>query len=430
MNRLSRLVTAVSIAVTLIGATATAAADTRSIPALGNYQLGSEILGFTNTPVIPLVQVTSPGEDPFYTPPSPLPAGAPGTLLGSRKVNVQFDALIAPLPLIVNAWQIQYLSTDTLGHPVMDIATVIVPFGASKNAPLLSYQTATDSDSLNFSTSYLLRTGGELETALFGLGLMKGWKVVVPDFEGLDAQYTAGRQAGHATLDAIRAAEQLSQANFKDGTATPVVMWGYSGGAQATAWATELQPTYAPELNILGAAEGGIPVNVAHVANLIDGSPFSGIYFAAAIGLSRAYNLPIQSMLNSQGQTMYNHVSNYSISEALSGYALQHINDYLLPAYQNPLQLPQFQGIVTDDTLGQATPTVPLYIYGGTISDILPEADAHALGEQYCAAGVLVQAQFFPGEHLTSVVTGALPALAWLSDRVAGKMAPNNCGSF
>ena len=36
--------------------------------------------------------------------------------------------------------------------------------------------------------------------------LNQGWWVITPDYEGLKAQYTAGLQAGYATLDSMRVA--------------------------------------------------------------------------------------------------------------------------------------------------------------------------------------------------------------------------------
>jgi hypothetical protein len=38
-------------------------------------------------------------------------------------------------------------------------------------------------------------------------------------------------------------------------------MVGYSGGAIATGWAAQLQPTYAPELAFVGAVAGGTPAD-------------------------------------------------------------------------------------------------------------------------------------------------------------------------
>jgi hypothetical protein len=46
-------------------------------------------------------------------------------------------------------------------------------------------------------------------------------------------------------------------------SSTKVGMMGYSGGAIATEWASELAPSYAPTLRIIGAAAGGVPVDFA-----------------------------------------------------------------------------------------------------------------------------------------------------------------------
>ena len=91
-----------------------------------------------------------------------------------------------------------------------------------------------------------MRLGREGEEPLIGQALTMGWAVVVPDYEGPDSQWTAGTQAGHAVLDGIRAALRFGPAGLA-GPSTPVGLWGYSGGAQATARATELQPGYAPD---------------------------------------------------------------------------------------------------------------------------------------------------------------------------------------
>ena len=71
-----------------------------------------------------------------------------------------------------------------------------------------------------------------------------------------------------------------------------VALTGYSGGSIATEWASELAPDYAPELHIVGAAEGGIPVDFAHNLNYINGSPdWSGVIPAVLVSLSRAFGI-------------------------------------------------------------------------------------------------------------------------------------------
>jgi len=45
---------------------------------------------------------------------------------------------------------------------------------------------------------------------------------------------------------------------------------GYSGGASATVWATNLHESYAPELNVVGAAHGGTPVDTKNLVSDVD----------------------------------------------------------------------------------------------------------------------------------------------------------------
>jgi len=40
-------------------------------------------------------------------------------------------------------------------------------------------------------------------------------------------------------------------------TDSQIGLLGYSGGASATVWATNMHESYAPELNVIGAAHGG-----------------------------------------------------------------------------------------------------------------------------------------------------------------------------
>ena len=79
---------------------------------------------------------------------------------------------------------------------------------------------------------------------VIGEYLAAGFTVVVPDYEEEQFANDAGQEEGYATLDGIRAAEHrlgVPEAS------TPVGLVGFSGGATATDYATELAPTYAPD---------------------------------------------------------------------------------------------------------------------------------------------------------------------------------------
>src|SRR5262249_37625989 len=147
--------------------------------------------------------------------------------------------------------------TDALGNAAATPALVIVPdlpAPAGGKRPLVSYQVAEDSLATKCAPSYQLQQGvppenlvAQAEILLIDGLLEHGWSVVVPDYQGPDSAYGAGLQSGRMTLDGIRAAESLPQAEV-DGSRTKVGMMGYSGGSIATGWAAELQPSYEPEL--------------------------------------------------------------------------------------------------------------------------------------------------------------------------------------
>jgi hypothetical protein len=56
-------------------------------------------------------------------------------------------------------------------------------------------------------------------------------------------------------------------------------MWGYSGGAAAVAWAAALKTSYAPDLNIVGVAQGGTPANLTAAALYLNKGLGSGCEF-------------------------------------------------------------------------------------------------------------------------------------------------------
>ena len=144
--------------------------------------------------------VTPPGQAPFYTAPGNLAAYTNGAVLRQRSVTVN----VVGIPFPVRSWQLMYRSTDAHGTPAADVTTVMVPLIPYLGVrPLLSYQTAEDSLGSSCAPSYSLRGGldnivGTAEMALIAGALTNGWAVTVPGYEGLQSEYGAGAQAGHA----------------------------------------------------------------------------------------------------------------------------------------------------------------------------------------------------------------------------------------
>jgi secretory lipase len=332
--------------------------------------------------------VPAPDDDAFYDPPAGFESKSPGSILRTRGVTV--TGLGIPLP--VRATQMLVRSTDARGRPVAVVSTLLLPptiwFG---RRPLLSYQPATDSLGDQCNPSYLLRVGLEKEEPLMALALLKGWAVVVTDYQGPDDAYGAGRMSGHAVLDGIRAAERLGSTGLA-GSATPVGMWGYSGGGLATGWAAELQPSYAPELQVRGVASGGTPADLKAAAATIDGGPFSGLFLAAAVGLSRQYP-EMLTVMNDRGRAMIDAIGDLCYAGESIAFPFRRLSEFT---------------------------TVP--------DPLIPYSSAQALRSDWCRRGARVQfSTDVLSEHLVLAVSGAPGALAYLDARFQGRPAPSNC---
>jgi len=367
-----------------------------------------------------------PDNDPFYAQPNPMPNGAPGTVLDSRPTTIR--ALALPLP--VRAWQVKYLSTDTKGAKAANIATVIQPLLQPPKAQrkLVSYQTAYDGLDADCAPSYAFATGINppfYEAAAMLPLLLAGYTVVSADYEGPHYQWAAGINSGHGVLDGIRATQGFAPAGL-NGAATPTALWGYSGGALASQWANELASDYAPELNLVGVAAGGVPANIEAIARAIDGGPLSGVYFGATVGLSRAYpEIDLGSLLNERGRAAFETLGTQCIAEFTLQFALRHMRDYV--TVPELLDVPIVKDVIAENTMGQRLPDAPTYIYQGTHDELAITPPVDGLVATYCGMGAKVKYVKIFGEHITTAGTGVPGALAYVHDRLRGKPAPSSC---
>ena len=369
-----------------------------------------------------------------HTQPAALTGDHPGEILQSQPVTIEAVGFSVPY----QAWQIQYVSENTSGALQTDVATVVKPTSSSGPPKLLSYQPAIDSDSSTCQPSYVLTQPPTVDgiESLAGLesfaavtvGVSLGYTVVIPDFEGPDNAWTAGVEEGHGTLDGIRAAENFAPLGL-DGAKTPVGMMGYSGGSQASEFAAEQAPTYAPELDIVGAAIGGLPVDIAHIAAKADGGVFAGVYFAAAVGLARAYpQIGIDSLLNPAGEQMKHAISGMCIAQFVTTYAFQRIESYTAGGV-NPLTTPAVTQVAAADTMGAiGVPRIPMQVYMASNDELVVTPDVTSLVDRYCAAGEKIQYIRFPlAEHITAEAEGLPGAIAYLQARFAGQEPPSTC---
>ena len=212
--------------------------------------------------------------------------------------------------------------------------------------------------------------------------------------------------------------------------ASPVGMAGYSGGGMATGWAAALAPNYAPELPIVGVAQGGVPVNIGQLARDLGGSPspLFGLGFAAALGLEREYpqQARISDVLNPEGMALRNQLANACTNEIVAAGANKSYADV---AFGPGMADPAADAVLDENSLQlyPGVPRAPVYEWHGS-ADPVSLGAAQQLAGRYCAAGLPVLFDVIAGaDHGTAIAPGGLRALGYLADRFAGVAPPSNC---
>ncbi|MDV6011715.1 alpha/beta fold hydrolase [Haloechinothrix sp. LS1_15] len=372
-----------------------------------------------------------PSEDPFYTPPDPLPPGEPGQLLDEREVEVHAEPLRL-LEVPVRSWQLLYRSTSATGEANAVSGTLLVPdveWQGEGERPLVSYAVGTHGIGDHCAPSYAMRTGTEQEVALLASALSRGWAVVVTDYEGLGTPgvhtYATGQSQGRAVLDAARAATHLEQAELTgDG---PVGVLGYSQGGQSAAFAAELHPDYAPELDIVGVAPGGVPADLTDVAEFNEGGPAFGLVLGAALGLATAYpDVPFEEILTERGERTVERISEACTAELGAAAPFGTFDQYT--TLDDPLSHPEWQARLAENRAGQHAPEAPLFLYHGTKDQLIPYQVGRELRDRYCELGAEVHWQPIPlAEHITGVMAGGPLAISWLDKRFAGAEPVDSC---
>jgi hypothetical protein len=374
-----------------------------------------------------------PTADPFYRWRGSLRHDPPGTVLRTRSVTVTKDEVSTPVKVI----QLLYVTTDELGHRTVSVATVVHPLdkAPSATAPLVSYQAAYDALGVQCEPSYTFPLTLQHETVPVPIPLQyaaEGYNVVTSDYEGEDLAYGAGQQSGYETLDALRAAEKWLGVPE---TSTPVGLVGYSGGSIATEFASELAHTYAPALDILGVAEGGIPVDLFHNIAYVDnpGSRWTWVIGALMVGLVRGFHIyDIDRFLTPQG---------IAVVKADSTQCVGHFTDLTIrqmfkPQYQDFTKVPLFVGILDRLIMSRTgTPRAPLFIGDGlsdSIGDgVMVTKDVQQLAYTYCRRGVPVEFHLYAGlSHVQAGQPFLEQAQAFLTQRFEGLPLHDGCSGI
>jgi dienelactone hydrolase len=366
----------------------------------------------------------APAGDAFYTPPHPLPAGQPGDIIWSRPFTG---------PSGSQAWEVLYLSTTVDNQPVAVSGVVIAPPATAAPGPpegrtVLTWAHGTTGmgDACAPSKQYV--AGQASEALLAQLAVARGFVYAATDYQGLgppgDHPYVVGLSEGRNVLDAARAAERLTGTGAA--ASSKVLVWGHSQGGGAALFAAELAPTYAPELQVVGAIAGAPATELGTVAAANDGGPYAGFSLMALVGFHAAYpTLSYDAVLNDAGRQAVAAIDDECSDEILRAYAGRHLADFVT---SDPAATAGWSNAYAANEAGHTATPVPIFLYQGEADQIIPVGVSATLLKDYCALGVPVSRKTYPGADHTSVITAAVTdILTFANDRLAGKPAPVGC---
>jgi alpha-beta hydrolase superfamily lysophospholipase len=253
----------------------------------------------------------------------------------------------------------------------------------------------------------------------------RGWAVVATDYEGLGAAgahpYLVGDSEGHAMLDAARAASQLPGSGVEAGS--PVVIWGFSQGGHAAAFAAQLAPTYAPELDVRGVAIASPVSDVTAFTQRAEAMDDQlGVVLTTVNGYAAAYpELDPTAVLTPLGTELLGEVEHRCIGE-INEAATRPVPDVLAT---HPTQDRAFAARFAQNRAGDAPVTVPALVVQGGADDIVDPALTAAFVDRWCSLGASVQEVVRPG--IDHAIMATDPFVDWIGERFSDLPARSTC---
>jgi pimeloyl-ACP methyl ester carboxylesterase len=367
--------------------------------------------------------ITSQAPDAFYDPPSDLPH-QPGALLRSEPLK---DVI---LPAGTRGWRILYATTVDDSTPATAVATVFAPTDLSTGPrPVVTWGHATTGLLQKCMPSLLsVPTKGVPERDRM---VMAGWVVVATDYsfaeKGGPHPYLIGEGEARATLDSVRAAQQMSELSLDK----RMVVWGYSQGGHAALWTGILGPRYAPDLKILGIVAIAPAANIKNILamNVAMDKRF-GPYLA--LSYSRFYpDITFEQALRPEALDAARQIVNLcdfvppEDLERIEALAATFDGPALATSSNKALQARLEQN--TADGLIKA----PVVIAQGLSDIVVPPSATDAYVDERCAAGQGLEYWTFAGrDHLTIIQPGTplrKLLIRWTTARFANEPQASGC---
>lgn len=356
-------------------------------------------------------------------------AGAPGTIIRQEP--------IASAPQGAIAIRVLYRSTGLSGEPIAVSGVVFVPTGGTPAVGSAPHVVAWAHPTTGVATHCAPSLAPLMQSLLPGLEDMirQGYVVAATDYPGLGTAgvhpYLIGESEGRAVLDSVRAARTVAESHIGP-VDSHFALWGHSQGGHAAIFASQLAPSYAPELQLVGLAVAAPATELATLlrddAATDGGKNLTGLTLWA---WSQLFGDPLDAVVRPAA------IANL---DALAADCLDTIVD--LVERRGPartldagfLSVPDLTavepwgGYMTANTPGPTPRGLPVFIAQGEADQlVLPRVTETYIG-RLCADGRDVTILMMPGvNHGDAGFRSAPTAIPWLTDRFNGVAAANHC---
>lgn len=383
------------------------------------------------------LETVTPRLTRFYVPPPEAFRGDPGELVRARQLAHEPG---------VRTWRILYRSRDVGGRTRVVSGIVLAPARRAPRGgfPVIAFAHGTTGVNRRCGVSqtpYRPRTPGfSMLRRFWAHFLNAGFAVVATDYQGMGGPgpvaYLVGTTNARNVLDAVRAARRLARSarGVPPLRLRRIVTYGNSEGGQASAFAGQVAPSYAPDVSVAGAIVSA-PANPPDTAPQIDlyrslpPNPLSGYATMLAYAWGQVYReqgMRATQTVTSAAVRRFGDLRSLCADAAAATFTLSPAR-YLRPP--GPTYRTYFR-LAAGNQPGRARSAAPVLLLQGLADVVVPPASTDEVFERMCARGTRVAyRRYAEADHKGVVAASVADALAWARARLAGATAATDCGA-
>lgn len=338
---------------------------------------------------------------------------------------------IQDAPAGVQAWRVQYWTTNQYGKPFQVTGIVAAPREAIPPRPrrVIAWTHGAwgvaEKCAPSLSPNFFAATAGMD-------AVRNGYVVVAPDYIGLANPtmhpFLVGTDTANSVLDAVRAAREIPGA----AAGSSFAVWGESQGGHAALWTAIAARSYAPDLALVGTAAAAPPTDLA--ANLREGSDKNARALLLSFTLhswSTLYGFSLDPVANRTNQGIIHRLAeNNCVSfdkKPKLGTILGILTIVRATKSKDIAEIEPFGSFARANSIDAARVPGPLLIAQSRNDTIVAPAVTRKFAKAVCRRGTQLRWIDMTGDHGASARESAQETIGWITSRFDGNPPPNDC---